>query len=148
MRAIIEWEGKEGIIKTEILTLANEQKIVSFIVEEKHRGNINFNINFIYNNRFYSRREYIYVPYTNKQLDIEFETFRNKLNPGQDEEWKIKIRGKKGDKAAAELLLTMYDASLDAFASNSFYLSVFQSVYSNRYWESCDGFSIHNSNAF
>ncbi len=148
VRAIIEWEGKEGVIKTEILNLSNEQKIISFVVEEKHRGNINFNINFIQNNRFYSRREYIYVPYTNKQLDIEFETFRDKLNPGQDEEWRIKIRGKKGDKAAAELLLTMYDASLDAFASNSFYLSVFQSVYSNRYWESCDGFSTRNSNAY
>lgn len=148
VHAIIEWEGREGIIKSENISLSNEQKILSFPVEEKHRGNIMFSINFVRNNRFYSRKEYVYVPFTNKQLDIEFETFRNKLYPGQDEEWKMKIKGKKGEKVAAELLMTMYDASLDAFAPNSFYMSVYNSVYSNRYWESSEGFNITSSAAF
>jgi uncharacterized protein YfaS (alpha-2-macroglobulin family) len=146
--AMLEWEGKDGILKKEVLELNNEVKTVSFPIEEKHRGNIMLNVNFIYNNRFYTRKEYITVPYTNKQLDIEFETFRNKLYPGQDEEWKIKIKGKKGDKIAAEMLLTMYDASLDAFAANYFYLNVYNAVYSNRYFECSDGFSIRGSTAF
>lgn len=138
--AIVEWEGNGQPLKKEIIKLNNEQKILKFPVEEKHRGNINFNVNFVYNNRFYSRKEYVTVPFTNKQLDIEFETFRNKLYPGQDEEWKMKIRGKKGEKVAAELLMTMYDASLDEFASNSFYFNVHYAAYSNKYWEASDGF--------
>ena len=59
-----------------------------------------------------------YYEERNKQLEIEFETFRNKLQPGQDEEWRIKIKGKKADKVAAEMVATLYDASLDQFAKN------------------------------
>ena len=78
-------------------------------------------------------------------MDITFESFRNKLLPGQKEEWKIKIRGKKGDKVAAELLATMYDASLDEFASNSLGLSLYQSYYSNKNWRN-DCFTLSYGN--
>lgn len=146
--AIVEWEDRTGVFKKEIIQLNNEQKILAMPIEEKHRGNIIFNINFVKNNRFYSKKEYVNVPYSNKQLDIEFETFRNKLYPGQDEEWKIKIKGHKGDKVAAELLMTMYDASLDEFAPNYYYMNVYNSFYSNRYWEACDGFNAITSSSY
>ena len=56
--------------------------------------------------------------------------------PGSKEEWKIKISGPKGEKVAAEMLATMYDASLDAFASNSIYMNVYRSNYSQKHWGS------------
>ncbi|MBK9451322.1 MAG: hypothetical protein IPN95_18320 [Bacteroidetes bacterium] len=59
------------------------------------------------------------VPWTNKQLQIEFATFRDKLLPGAKEEWLVKIKGPKGEKVVAELLATMYDQSLDAFRTQS-----------------------------
>ncbi|HSR37431.1 MAG TPA: alpha-2-macroglobulin family protein, partial [Phnomibacter sp.] len=52
-------------------------------------------------------------PWSNKQLDIQFETFRNKLLHRQQETWKVKVKGAKGEKIAAEMLASMYDASLD-----------------------------------
>ena len=61
----------------------------------------------------------IYVPWTNKQLDITFETYRDKTLPGSEEKWKVKISGKKGEKVAAEMLASMYDASLDQFKPHS-----------------------------
>lgn len=55
------------------------------------------------------------VPWSNKELQIEYATFRDKTLPGSEEKWKVKIKGYKGEKLAAEMLASMYDASLDQF---------------------------------
>jgi hypothetical protein len=93
------------------------------------------NFIFIRDNRSFQHAELVHVPYTNKKLDIKFETFRNKLYPGQNEEWKIRIidSAKKGVKA--EYLTAMYDASLDVFAPNSWSFSVLHDYYSSLPWE-------------
>ncbi len=126
----IEHQGE--VVYSELLTLKNEQRIIEVPIKEKHRGNFNVSFTTTKHSRFIQDRKTISVPYTNKTLDLTFESFRNKLLPGQKEEWKIKIRGSKGDKVAAELLATMYDASLDEFASNYLGLSIYRSFYSNR----------------
>lgn len=53
-----------------------------------------------------------------KDLTIETTVFRDKLEPGQEENWSVKVSGKGKERINAELLATMYDKSLDAFASN------------------------------
>ncbi|WP_052599594.1 alpha-2-macroglobulin [Aureispira sp. CCB-QB1] len=103
--------------------------IRSLSIEEKHRGNLHFHLTSIQDGRFYSSGGTIYVPWSNKDLKVEYATFRDKLYPGQKEEWKIKISGHKGDKVAAEFLAGMYDASLDAFSANSWYFNIHPSSY-------------------
>ncbi|MES2800005.1 MAG: alpha-2-macroglobulin family protein [Bacteroidota bacterium] len=127
---------KDKIIKREIITISKAQKLIKLPISEAHRGNISVLFTAVKFNENFSFNETIVVPYSNKQLDITFETFRDKLQPGQLEEWKVKIKGPKGEKVLAELLATMYDASLDQFAANSFYLSIFNSYYSASYWSS------------
>lgn len=124
----IEQNGKE--LKSGTLTLNNETQSIQFPLEEKHRGNIVFHAYTTKNSRFYSSTNTIYVPWTNKQLTVEFETFRNKLQPGQKEEWKMKVSGPKGEKFAAEFVATLYDASLESFKKHSWYLSPFSNFYS------------------
>jgi uncharacterized protein YfaS (alpha-2-macroglobulin family) len=108
----------------------------SIAITESQRGGIVYHIHFMKYNRIYSLSQYITVPYTNKALDIKFETFRNKLLPGQKEEWRVSIKNKKGEKVAAELMAAMYDASLDAFKPNSWYLNLYQSYYAKTQWSS------------
>ncbi len=115
-------EHKGEIVYEEELTLHNEQRKISVPIEEKHRGNFSINFTTTKHNRFIQSQKVITVPYTNKELDITFETFRDKLLPGQSEEWRLKIQGKRGEQVMAELLATMYDASLDKFAPNSYEL--------------------------
>ncbi|MFH1005751.1 MAG: alpha-2-macroglobulin family protein [Bacteroidota bacterium] len=117
------------------LTLNNELKKIELPIEEKHRGNFAYHLVFVKNNRVYSHDGTITVPYTNKELAIEFETFRSKLIPGQKEEWKIKMKNKNGDKVAAEMLAAMYDASLDAFSANKWYFNIYNYLYPSRSWE-------------
>lgn len=84
-------------------------------VNEADRGGINMNYAFVQHNRMYSGAESFSIPWSNKDLKIAYETFRDKLQPGSEEKWKIKITGAKAEKVAAESLISMYDASLDQF---------------------------------
>ena len=84
-------------------------------VTESDRGGMQLNYAFIKNNRVYTGTESFYIPWNNKDLSISYETFRDKLLPGSEEKWKIKISGNKKEKIAAESLISMYDASLDEF---------------------------------
>ncbi len=54
---------------------------------------------------------------------MKWKTFRNKLIPGQQEEWTVTINRPDGKAANAQLMATLYDKSLDQFLSNSWYLS-------------------------
>lgn len=91
---------------------------VPYTVAEEDKGNVFFHYSFIKDNRAYQGTQKITVPWTDKQLKIEFSTFRDKLQPGAEEEWRIKISGPDKEAVAAELVASMYDQSLDVFAPN------------------------------
>ncbi len=95
--------------------LTNEKKIFEFPVTEEDRGGFGVSQFFVKDNRVYSNSWNVSVPWVNKQLDITFATYRDKTLPGSEEKWKVKISGYKGEKVAAEMLASMYDASLDQF---------------------------------
>lgn len=64
----------------------------------------------------------VFVPWDDKELSLEFATFRDTLRPGAKETWRVTVRGPKGAKVeagAAELLAYMYDQSLDLFAKHA-----------------------------
>ena len=134
LKVLYEIELKGKTVHSEWITLNNEQRILEIPVEERYRGNFIVHFNAIVNNYEISESVLFNVPYTNKQLDITFESFRNKLIPGQDEEWTIKIKGKNGDKVAAEMLASMYDKSLDEFAANNWYFDIYKTYYSQSSW--------------
>jgi uncharacterized protein YfaS (alpha-2-macroglobulin family) len=124
----LEIEHNETITYTSLNKAS--MKPVELKIEEEHRGNFVYYVSFMKFNRFYSHAQMVSVPYTNKELDISFETFRNKLLPGQEEEWKMIIKNKKGEKETAELLASMYDASLDEFRSAGWYFNIYDYYYS------------------
>lgn len=117
------------VLKHETLHLSNEQRLLEIPILESYRGNISVNFAFINMNRSIQYSTIVKVPWTNRELDIRFSSFRSKLEPGQEEEWRITIAGKKGEKAVAEYLTAMYDASLDAFLPHSWDFNLFN--YSN-----------------
>ena len=101
------------------LKLSNEKKTFDFTATEADRGGFGVSYFFVKNNRFFQFRDVIRVPWTNKDLKIEYATFRDKTLPGSEEKWKVKITGYKNEKVAAEMLAGMYDASLDQFKPHS-----------------------------
>ena len=146
LSVLYETEVDGQITSKQWLKVTDEQKLFEIPITEAHRGNFNIHLTFVKNNRSYSFNETVIVPFTNKKLDISFESFRNKLLPGQKEEWKIRIRGSKGEKLAAEMLASMYDASLDAFLVKDWHFNIYDINYDWMKWESYSGFQTDNSN--
>ena len=133
IKALYEIEHRGKIIEQKWLNISGLEKL-TFTVQEKHRGNVSYHFLFVKNNRYYRFNNLINVPWSNKDLQVEYGTFRNKLYPGQEEEWQIKISGPKAEKVAAEMVVGMYDASLDQFATHNWNLKPFPYYYSNRNW--------------
>ncbi len=111
----VQIEKDHKVIQTHIIQLNNSKKTISVPVDDQDLGGFVIKYSFAAFNSFQSGSLNISVPYPNTELDIETTTFRNKLQPGTDETWSFKIKGSKGDKVSAELLASMYDASLDQF---------------------------------
>ncbi len=114
---------------------------INCIATEADRGRSEIQEVFVKNNRVYTNTYPIYVPWTNKQLKVNYATYRNKTEPGSKEKWTVTIKDNKGDKVAAELLATMYDASLDQFVGHSFFPpNIWNTYYANRVWSKGSGF--------
>ncbi|HSV12122.1 MAG TPA: alpha-2-macroglobulin family protein, partial [Hanamia sp.] len=115
--------GQQTTAKTQInfnfISLDSNKKPFDFKISEDDRGGFGVNEFFVKDNRFYAISNTISVPWSSKELNISFETYRDKTLPGSEEKWKVKITGDKGQKVAAEMLASMYDASLDQFKPHS-----------------------------
>jgi len=123
------------------ITLNGKQNFV-FTATEADRGGFAVYHFFVKNNRFYSISNNINVPWTNKELQISYETFRDKTLPGSEEKWKLKISGYKKEKVAAEMLAGMYDASLDQFTPHSWHVPSIWGTYSNsNFWNGSNAFN-------
>lgn len=117
-------------------------------VTEADRGGMAISYAFVKHNRVYSGSQSFNIPWSNKDLNISYETFRDKLLPGSQEKWKLKISGSKGKKVAAEMLAGMYDASLDQFKPHSWnQLSIWPGLYNIVRWEK-NGFEAAESDAY
>lgn len=123
------------------ITLNNEKKSFPFSATEADRGGYGAGWLFVKHNRFYQYNQTINVPWTNKDLSIEYASFRDKTLPGSEEKWKVKISGYKKELVAAEMLAGMYDASLDQFYPHSWTEpSVWPMYYSNQRWNGSQNF--------
>jgi len=126
----------------------NEKKDSIFNITESDRGGFGVFFAFVKNNRFYNSSSTISVPWTNKELNIRYETYRDKTLPGSEEKWKVKISGYKKDKVVAEVLASMYDASLDQFNPQGWYKPIVWDAYSHHaIWSSRASFNRATSQA-
>lgn len=136
----VDFKGKT--IKEEWIHLKNEQRQIDFPVMDEHIGTLSFNFIVVKNDRSYHKNYSITVPEPDHHLKISLESFRDKLLPGQDETWTLVVKNAKNEKAQAELLAALYDASLDdLFRKNNFNLSLFKPYYRIDNWTSPVGFS-------
>lgn len=135
IHVIREIRLKNQLYSRERITLKNQQKVVEIPILEEFRGNVSVNFLFVYENSVFQHSQVITVPYTNKHLDIRIASFRDRLMPGRQEEWNIRITDAKGNGMPASLLASMYDRSLDLFRSHSWSFNLFHPNYYGNPWE-------------
>ncbi|WP_111706591.1 alpha-2-macroglobulin family protein [Lutibacter citreus] len=146
MAVTIAIEKNHKIVSQQIINLNDEVKFVKIPVTENDLGGFVIKYCFSNYNEFKSGTIQIPVPNSINNLEIETRTFRDKLQPGQDETWSFKIKGKNTDKVTAEILASMYDASLDEFKSHSWNFDPIQhtSYHSYNNWNSRNSYGNTN----
>lgn len=107
-----------------------------FTYKEEYASGIVLNYSFVKQGKCYTRMMSIARPLPEKKLNIAWKSFRNRLTPGQKEEWTLKITTPDGKPAKAQLMSVLYDKSLDQIAPHSWNLSLgFYQSLPDCYWK-------------
>ena len=76
----------------------------------------------------YTHSTTITRPLPDKQLKLSWNTFRDRLTPGQQEEWTLTVLGPDGQPANAQMMATLYDKSLDQLTQHQWWFSPWYSI--------------------
>ncbi len=148
LNVLFEIRVHDSLFSRQWIKLNQEQRLIEIPVLEAYRGNFSVNFNSILFNRSFQYSQVVSVPYADKNLGIVLETFRNKLDPGQNEEWKIRIYGPDKKPVNAELLAGMYDASLDVFQPNNWTFNIYRRYFSTTSWDVRNAFKVITSTTY
>lgn len=121
-------------IKRERLILSNENKLIEILYKKEYGGEICVVISYIKDEQYFENIVRIKLLTPEKDLIVKTEVFRDKLTPGQQENWKLSVLNYKGKGRIAEIMAVLYDASLDALAPNKWYFKpdyIFNLPYTN-----------------
>lgn len=100
-------------------TLINRQ----FIYQDSYQNGLLLTFSWVKDGICYHHEATIRRPLPNKQLSMQWETFRDRLIPGQQESWTLRVRQPDGKPADAQIMAVLYDKSLDQLAKNDFSLN-------------------------
>lgn len=121
-----------NLLKSGTLELSNSVKTYRLPYKEKYGSGVRINLVWVKEGKVYGHNFKIQRPLPDKRLILKWSTFRDRLTPGQQEEWTLNITRPDGTPANAQLLATMYDASLDQLAPFSWYFN--SMMYQNLPW--------------
>ncbi len=107
------WRGGRRVDRR--LLKSGGDSLLEIPVAEKDRGGFGLTLTAVRDHQFLTTSQTVFVPWDDRELSLEFATFRDKIRPGSRETWRVKVKGEAADLRAAELLAYMYDRSLDSF---------------------------------
>lgn len=122
----VDVERNDSIIKTYVERISNSVKEILIPITPDMGNHLIIHTSGVNYNSFLSDTKRIPIIEDQKLLEIETITFNDKLHPGGKETWSFKIMGNNKPRAEAELLVSMYDASLDQFKQHEWRLNPFR----------------------
>ena len=102
----------DNLIETGAIDRTNELLNRKITYKESYGNGVVMSFAWVKNGRCYTHTAQIQRPLPDKKLDLQWVTFRDRLTPGQQEEWTLTVK-KDGKPVDAILMATMFDKSLD-----------------------------------
>lgn len=141
------------IIESGRVDKSNELINRKLTYKEEYGNGLLLNFAWVKNGKAYTHEVTITRPIPDMRLRMKWQTFRNRLTPGQEEEWTLVITNPDGTPANAQLIATLYDKSLDQLADHGWSLNPYiwlpnpsTSWYSATWGNiSCSGSKYHGS---
>ena len=97
------------------------QLLMEYPVTENMRGGFTVRYSMVRENTFYQEYRTVSVPWSNKAFKLNWTHINSKLEPNTKEQWILSIKNPDGSPAKAEMIASMFDASLDAFLTHSWH---------------------------
>lgn len=104
---------RDSVAEKVWIDLSPKQNIVKIKPQANYEDGFAVQFTMIHQGTVYNSIQQVKIIDPEKELNIKFLTFRDKLQPGEKESWKLQISNKNGEKQMAEMVATLYDASLD-----------------------------------
>lgn len=100
-------------IESRHFTMSDTVQTFTFDYQPEYGRYMYVSVMYVKDGRTHTYSQYLEKKQPDKKLELKWETFRNKLTPGTEEEWTLTIKRPDGTPADAEMLASMYDASLE-----------------------------------
>ena len=111
--------GEKGLVRDTLLHLSDEAMLMEVPYEERFQHHLAVTMMLVHEGQFRQERLDFKLEQPDKRLSMHWDTFRDHLQPGQKETWKLTLTRPDGKPASANVMVGMYDSSLDALASYS-----------------------------
>ena len=114
--------GKDKLLQSENYVLSDTLLTFRYTNQFEYKGDFSVCFMIVKDGKRYFANYKIVSKINQHNLQLKWETFRDHLRPGQDEEWRLKVFMPDGSPANAELMATLYDASLDKYRPHNWSL--------------------------
>lgn len=114
---MLDIEYENGFIKSTLERFSNTSRTLMFPITEEMKNGFSITASAVNYNHFFYTRKNLPVTGTLNRLTLETLTFKDKLQPNSPYTWSFEVKGIPPNKDA-EVLASMYDASLDQFKSH------------------------------
>jgi uncharacterized protein YfaS (alpha-2-macroglobulin family) len=112
-KAYYEVYYRDSIAEKVWVNLSPKQTMIKIQPKINYEDGFAVQFTMIHQGTVYNSMQQVKIVDPQKELNIRFLTFRDKLQPGEKESWKLQVSNNKGEKQMAEMVATLYDASLD-----------------------------------
>jgi len=113
--------------KDEMVTLSNETFTLDIPYREEYDQSLTASFCFVRQGKVYAASKTLFLAQSENRLQVRWDTFRDLLQPGQQEEWRLTLSRPDGSPASANLMVALYDASLDYFEQHRWNFNVYRS---------------------
>lgn len=122
--------GENDLVRDTLLHLADQAMLFEVPYEERFRHHLTVTLMLMKDGKGQNEKIDFQLEQPDTQLRMHWDTFRDHLQPGQKETWKLTLTRPDGTPASANVMVGLYDASLDALTSYSMHQGI--SRYCNR----------------
>lgn len=106
----------EKIIEQGFVDKSNQLLNIKATYQKEYGNGLLYTFAWVKEGRCYTHQAEIKRPLPEKKLQLQWTTFRDRLTPGQQEEWTLTVKDPEGRAVDAQLMATLYDQSLDQLA--------------------------------
>lgn len=112
-----------GVVEDRLIQLSDEARLIEIPYKEEYGDGVVATFAFIKHGEQYQRKQSLRLTLPDRKLRWQWTSFRDRLHPGDREQWTLRLTTPDGSPAAANLMAVIYDASLDLLAPHYWQLN-------------------------